>query len=176
MANLSYEDRTSVDKYLLLYPQNILSIIQARLFLGPGEEVEPTPPDVQYGNAIAGFYNYSFKTNFDEDNFFNDGFIKLSWDTDGKDLEVYMLKEPQGTGDLVSLAAKGDSGVVSTYITEPNYKYDVYPAGVNATEGLVVWISAEDDSTYPSYKIFLHNAGTSYNSIVEIKKIIPKPI
>ena len=87
-----------------------------------------------------------------------------------------MLKEPQGTGDLVSLAAKGDSGVVSTYITQPNYKYDVYPAGVNATEGLVVWISAEDDSTYPSYKIFLHNAGTSYNSIVEIKKIIPKPI
>lgn len=86
-----------------------------------------------------------------------------------------MLTEPSGTGDIVSLAMKGNSPVESTYITQPNYKYDVYPAGVNATEGLVVWITAEDDETYPSYKIFLHNAGTSYNSVVEIKKITLKP-
>ncbi len=175
MSNLSYEDKSSIDRYLDLYPQNILSIIQTRLFLGSGEEVEPTPPDVQYGNALAQFYHYSFQTNFDKDNFFNDGFIKLSGDTDGKDLEVYMLREPQGSGDLVSLATKGVTSAVSTYITQPDYKYDVYPSGVNATEGLVVWITAEDDETYPSYKIFLHNAGTSYNSVVEIKKITLKP-
>ena len=165
MANLSYEDKTSVDKYLERYPQNILSIIQARLMLGTGEEVEPTPEDVQYGNALAQFYSFSFRTNFDNDDFFNDGRIKLSWDTDGKDLEVYMLTEPQGSGDLVAIATKGNNSPVSTYITQPNYKYDVYPLGVNATEGLIVWVSAEDDATYPSYKISVHNAGTSNNSI-----------
>ena len=126
------------------------------------------------GNAEVEFSHYSFKSGFDNDNFFNDGLIKLSWDGNGNDLELYMLTEPQGTGDLISLGTKGDSAVVSTYITQANYKYDVYPAGVNATEGLVVWISAEEDESYPSYKVFVHNAGSSYNSNVEVKKVIPK--
>ena len=126
------------------------------------------------GNATAEFYHYSFRSGFDNTDFFNDGLIKLSWDGNGNDLELYMLTEPQGTGDLISLGTKGNSTVVSTYITQANYKYDVYPAGVNATEGLVVWISAEEDENYPSYKIFVHNAGSSYNSNVEVKKIIPK--
>ena len=126
------------------------------------------------GNAEVEFSHYSFKSGFDNDNFFNDGLIKLSWDGNGNDLELYMLTEPQGTGDLISLGTKGNSSVVSTYITQANYKYDVYPAGVNATEGLVVWISAEEDEAYPSYKVFVHNAGSSYNSNVEVKKVIPK--
>tara|TARA_R110002050_G_scaffold52954_2_gene120421 strand:+ start:1654 stop:3072 length:1419 start_codon:yes stop_codon:yes gene_type:complete len=126
------------------------------------------------GNAAAEFSHYSFKSGVDNDAFFDDGLIRLSWDSPGNDLEVYMLTEPAGNGDLVTLATKGNSSVVSTYITEPNFKYDVYPAGVNGTEGLVVWISAEDDELYPSYKIHLHNAGSSYNSNVEVKKIIPK--
>jgi len=121
------------------------------------------------GNAEVEFSHYSFKTGID-----NDGLIKLSWDANGNDLELYMLTEPQGTGDLISLGTKGNSSVVSTYITQANYKYDVYPAGVNATEGLVVWISAEEDEAYPSYKVFVHNAGSSYNSNVEVKKVIPK--
>ena len=126
------------------------------------------------GNAEAEFSHYSFKSGQDNDGFFNDGLIKLSWDSPGNDLEIYMLTEPNGTGDMISLATKGDTTPVSTYITQLNFKYDVYPAGVNATEGLVVWISAEDDESYPSYKIFVHNAGSSYNSNVEVKKIIPK--
>tara|TARA_R110002020_G_scaffold324202_1_gene539951 strand:+ start:1653 stop:2867 length:1215 start_codon:yes stop_codon:yes gene_type:complete len=126
------------------------------------------------GNANAEFYHYSFKSGQDKTDFFNDGLIKLSWDAPGNDLELYMLTEPNGTGDMVSLATKGDNTPVSTYITQANYKYDMYPSGVNATEGLIAWISAEDDEAYPSYKIYLHNAGSSYNSNVEVKKIIPK--
>jgi len=175
MANLSYEDKSAIDRYLDLYPQKVQLIVQQGFFLGTGEEIEGTPEDVQYGNALAQFYHYSFQTNFDKDNFFNDGYIKLSWDTNGKDLELYMLTEPNGSGDLVSLGIKGNSPVEEVYITQSNYKYDIYPAGVNATEGLIAWISAENDPNYPSYKIFLHNAGTSYNSVVEIKKITLKP-
>ena len=126
------------------------------------------------GNAVAEFSHYSFKSGQDNDGFFNDGLIKLSWDSPGNDLEVYMLTEPNGTGDMISLATKGDATPVSTYITQLNFKYDIYPSGVGATEGLVVWISAEEDDLFPSYKIYLHNAGSSYNSNVEVKKIIPK--
>ena len=135
----------------------------------------PSDPNIQNkGNAIAEFSHYSFKSGVDNDNFFNDGNIKLSWDSNGNDLEVYMLTEPAGTGDLVAIATKGVTSAVSTYITQTNFKYDVYPAGVNATEGLVVWITAEEDPSYPNYKVFVHNAGSSYNSNIEIKKIIPK--
>jgi len=126
------------------------------------------------GNAIVEFYHYSFQTNFDNDNFFNDGNIKVSWDTNGKDIELYMITPPEGTGDLVSLATKGVTSVVSKYVTQVGYKYDVYPPGVNATEGLIIWVTAEYDLAYPSYKIYFHNAGTSYNSNVEVKKITPK--
>ncbi len=128
------------------------------------------------GNAIAEFYQYSFRSGQDNIDFFNDGLIKLSWDAPANDLELYMLTEPNGTGDMISLATKGDNTPVSTYITQPNFKYDVYPLGVNATEGLIVWISAEEDNLFPSYKVFVHNAGSSYNSNVEVKKVIPKTI
>ena len=184
MANLSYEDRKAIEKYLEENP----SISTGSEWGDIVGDIENQTDLVDYidnnsgagitgqgaGNANAEFYYYSFKSGQDETDFFNDGLIKLSWDSNGNDLELYMLTEPQGTGDLISLGTKGNSSVVSTYITQANYKYDVYPAGVNATEGLVVWISAEEDATYPSYKVFVHNAGTSYNSNIEVKKIIPK--
>ena len=84
-----------------------------------------------------------------------------------------MLTEPSGTGDIVALATKGEGSTENTYITQPNFKYDVINGGVNATEGAVVWISAEEDDLYPTYKVFVHNAGSSYNSTVEVKKITP---
>jgi len=130
-------------------------------------------PSVNNGNADAEFYHYSFSTGQDNNNMFNDGLVKIGWDYPG-DVELTMLTEPSGTGDMVSLATKGNSSVVTKYITEPNTKYDVYPAGVGALEGLIVWISAEQDPLFPTYKVFVHNAGSSYNSVVEIKKIIPK--
>jgi len=141
-----------------------------------GTYKEVNAGDTGEGNAVAEFYHYSFRTGQDNVDFFNDGNIKLSWDAPGNDLELYMLTEPANTGDMVSLATKGNSTVVSTYITQPNFKYDVYPAGVNATEGLVVWITAEEDDSYPTYKVFVHNAGSSYNSTVEVKKITPKTV
>ena len=131
--------------------------------------------DLANGNASVEFSHYSFSTGQDSVGFYNDGNIQLSWDAPGNDLELVMLTEPAGTGDLVALSTKGNSPVNTEYITQPNLKYDIYPTGVNATEGLIAWISAELDPAYPSYKIYLHNAGSSYNSNVEVKKIIPNP-
>lgn len=184
MANLSYEDRKAIEKYLIENPSvatdsewgDIVGDIQNQTdlitYIDANSGAGITGQGA--GNANAEFYYYSFKSGQDKTDFFNDGLIKLSWDSPANDLELYMLTEPAGTGDLVSLAANGVSGVVNTYITQPNFKYDVYPNGVNGTEGLVVWVSAESDDTFPTYKIFLHNAGSSYNSTVDIKKIIPK--
>ena len=186
MANLSYEDRKAIQKYLIENPGVVKTAVWGDIEGSLLNQVDL----INYiddtggagitgegkGNANAEFFYYSFKSGQDKTDFFNDGLIKLSWDAPANDLELYMLTEPAGTGDLVSLAAKGDSGVVSTYITQPNFKYDVYPTGVNGTEGLVVWVTAESDDTFPTYKIFLHNAGSSYNSTVDIKKITPKII
>ena len=148
---------------------------ESQLEIYDGNSWTNSEPSIQSkGNAIADFYHYSFSSGQDNDNFFNDGNIKLSWDTNGNDLELYMLNAPSGTGDLVSVATKGVTSTVSTSITQTNYKYDVYPAGVNASEGLIVWVSAELDTSYPNYKIFVHNAGSSYNSNVEVKVITPK--
>lgn len=134
-----------------------------------------TEPSIQSkGNAIANFYNYSFNSNQDNIDFFNDGNIKIGWDAPGNDVEVTMLTEPSGTGDMVSYAKLDNGAVVSTYITQPNFKYDVYPTGVSALEVLVVVISAEQDPDFPTYKMTFHNTGSSYNTIAEIKVIVPK--
>ena len=125
------------------------------------------------GNARAEFYHYSLQTSQDHQPFFDDGIIQIGWDSPGNDVEVTMLTEPSGTGDMVSYAKTGSSSVVSTYITQPNLTYDVFPAGLTALEALVVLISAEQDPTFPSYRMTFHNAGTSYNTVVEIKKITP---
>ena len=132
-------------------------------------------PSIQSkGNAIANFYNYSFNSSQDNLDFFNDGNIKIGWDAPSNDVEVTMLTEPSGTGDMVSYATLGNGDVVSTYITQPNFKYDVYPTGVSALEALVVVISAEQDPDFPTYKMTFHNTGSSYNTIAEIKVIVPK--
>ena len=125
------------------------------------------------GNARAEFYHYSLQTSQDHQPFFDDGIIQIGWDSPGNDVEVTMLTEPSGTGDMVSYAKTGSSSVVSTYITQPNLTYDVFPAGLTALEALVVLISAEQDPTFPSYRMTFHNAGTSYNTVIEIKKITP---
>ena len=132
-------------------------------------------PSIQSkGNAIANFYNYSFNSSQDNLDFFNDGNIKIGWDAPSNDVEVTMLTEPSGTGDMVSYATLGNGDVVSTYITQTNFKYDVYPTGVSALEALVVVISAEQDPDFPTYKMTFHNIGSSYNTIAEIKVIVPK--
>ena len=127
------------------------------------------------GNATAEFYHYSFSTGQDNNNMFNDGLVKIGWDYPG-DVEVTMLTEPNGTGDMVSFAKTGSSSVVTKYITEPNATYDVFPAGVPALEVLVVLVTAEEDPTFPSYRMTFHNAGSSYNTVADIKKIIPKTV
>ena len=131
-------------------------------------------PSNNGGNAIAQFYHYSFNTGQDNFDFFDDGVISVGWDSPGSDVELKMITQPQGTGDLVSYAKTGSSSVVSTYITQPNIKYDIFPAGVPALEVLVVSISAEQDPNYPSYILKFHNAGSSFNTVVEIKKVTNK--
>ena len=84
-----------------------------------------------------------------------------------------MLTEPSGTGHMVSYAKTGSSSVVTKFITELNSTYDVFPAGVPALEVLTVLVTAEQDPSFPSYRMTFHNAGSSYNTIAEIKKIIP---
>ncbi len=179
MANLSYEDRKAIEKYLEENPSiatgsewgDIVGNIENQTDL-INYINEQTP--ASGGNAIAQFYHYSFNTGQDNLDFFNDGVISVGWDSPGSDVELKMITQPQGTGDLVSYAKTGSSSVVSTYITQPNIKYDIFPAGVPALEVLVVSISAEQDPNYPSYILKFHNAGSSYNTVVEIKKVTNK--
>ncbi len=180
MANLSYEDRKAIEKYLLENPINSSS--EWGSITGDIENQtdlinyinEQTPSSG--GNSNVEFYTYSFNTGQDNRPFFDDGIIQIGWDSPANDVELTMLTEPDGTGDMVSYAKTGSSSVVSTYITQLNLTYDIFPAGLSALEVLVVLISAEQDPSFPTYRMTFHNAGSSYNTIVEVKKVIPKTI
>ena len=111
---------------------------------------------------------YSFHYNFDRKPFYDDGLVSFGWDAPGNDIECYMLTAPANSGGLRSSCfIHGTTQGTHISITEPNYMYDLFPAGVPSGEVAEIWVSAYNDTTYPMYKLLVHHTGTTINIIVE---------
>jgi hypothetical protein len=123
------------------------------------------------GNASVDDFYYQISNSTDTRPIFNDGNVKFEWDETGNDLEFYMLVAPAGTGDMLSLAYLIGGSTISTSIGQLNFKYDIYHSGVSAGNRMEAFITAENDDTYPAYKITVFNTGESYLNSVWIQRI-----
>ena len=123
------------------------------------------------GNASVDDFYYQISNSTETRPIFNDGNVKFEWDEPGNDLEFHMLVAPAGSGDMSCLAYLIDGTTISTSIGQLNLKYDIYHSGVSAGNRMEAFITAENDDTYPAYKITVFNPGESFLNSIWIQRI-----
>ena len=123
------------------------------------------------GNAIVDNFYYSISNTVDTRPIFEDSNVTFGWDETGNDLEFTMKVAPGGSGDMRSLAYIVGGSTQNTAIVSTGVAYDIYAAGVSAGNRLEVFITAENDVTYPAYHVTVYNTGESFHNTVWIQRI-----
>jgi len=123
------------------------------------------------GNAIVDNFYYSISNSVDTRPVFEDDNVLFNWDESGNDLEFQMKVAPGGSGDMRSLGYDVSVGTHNTAITSTGVNYDIYPSGVSAGSRMEAFITAENDDTYPAYKVTVYNTGESFEVVVWIERI-----
>lgn len=104
-------------------------------------------------------YNTSFPINIDTRPVFRDIYISLGWDAPDNDIELTMLKLPEGVNSLYSLAVPHDDAAASvkTTLATVNAATDIFPNGFNVVNSMLnVYIAPSSNPTggnYPHYEI-----------------------
>ena len=122
------------------------------------------------GGGPVTSYN-QFPSGFDNNAFYDDGFLEFSWNAPAGRPEIKMLVEPSGNGDMRSLAIRSDGTAQNTFITQPNLTYSLFTPGVTSGDRCTITIGAEDDPTFPFYNVTIYNLGSSFNTSFIIEKI-----
>jgi hypothetical protein len=119
--------------------------------------------------ASGGIDKFSFTYNVANNNFYDDGNIRLSWLSTQR-MRLVMLTEPGGTGDLRSNFRTDGGTTQGTFIVVTATNYDLNTVAVGP--GMVAeWsVGAENDPTYPTYEIRAFT--TNPHVIITITKII----
>jgi hypothetical protein len=123
------------------------------------------------GNAIVDNFYYSISNAVDTRPIFEDSNVTFGWDETGNDLEFTMKVAPGGSGDMRSLAYLVGGSTQNTGIVSTGVIYDIYAAGVSAGNRLEVFITAENDVTYPAYHVTVYNTGESFHNTIWIERI-----
>ena len=135
-----------------------------------GQVVTGTTAGGDSNSTVENFY-YSISNSVDTRPIFEDTNVLFNWDETGNDLEFQMKVAPGGSGDMRSLAYLVGGSTQSTSIVSTATDYDVYAAGVSAGNRLEVFITAENDVTYPAYHVTVYNTGESFKNTVWIQRI-----
>jgi len=123
------------------------------------------------GNARVDNFYYQISNSVDTRPVFTDGNVTVGWDETGNDIEFTMDTAPGGTGDMRSLSYKVGGATENVFITTVANIYDLHGAGVNSGERVEVFVTAENDVTYPAYKIVVYNTGESSLVSIWIERI-----
>jgi hypothetical protein len=124
------------------------------------------------GNSIVDSFYYQVSNSVDTRPVFTDGNVTVGWDETGNDLEFTMDTAPGGTGDMRSLSYRvGGGSTQNKFITTVGSRYDLYGAGVYAGNRVEIFVTAENDDTYPAYKITVYNTGESSLVSIWIERI-----
>ena len=123
------------------------------------------------GNAIVDNFYYSISNAVDTRPIFEDDKVLFNWDETGNDLEFQMKVAPGGSGDMRASTYLYGGGVQSTAIVSTGTDYDLYPAGVSAGNRIEAFITAENDVTYPAYRVIVFNTGESFHNTIWIERI-----
>lgn len=135
-----------------------------------GQVVTGTTAGGDSNSTVENFY-YSISNSVDTRPIFEDTNVLFNWDETGNDLEFRMKVAPGGSGDMRSLAYLVGGSTQNTFITTTGVNYDVYTAGVSSGNRLEVFITAENDVTYPAYHVIVYNTGESVENTVWIQRI-----
>jgi len=135
-----------------------------------GQVVTGTTAGGDSNSTVENFY-YSISNSVDTRPIFEDTNVLFNWDETGNDLEFQMKVAPGGSGDMRSLAYLVGGSTQNTAIVSTGVNYDVYAAGVSAGNRLEVFITAENDVTYPAYHVTVYNTGESFENTVWIQRI-----
>jgi hypothetical protein len=135
-----------------------------------GQVVTGTTAGGDSNSTVENFY-YSISNSVDTRPIFEDTNVLFNWDETGNDLEFQMKVAPGGSGDMRSLAYLVGGSTQNTFIVSTGVNYDVYTAGVSAGNRLEVFITAENDVTYPAYHVIVYNTGESVENTVWIQRI-----
>jgi hypothetical protein len=135
-----------------------------------GQVVTGTTAGGDSNSTVENFY-YSISNSVDTRPIFEDTNVLFNWDETGNDLEFRMKVAPGGSGDMRSLAYLVGGSTQNTFISTTGVNYDVYTSGVSAGNRLEVFITAENDVTYPAYHVIVYNTGESVQNTVWIQRI-----
>lgn len=135
-----------------------------------GQVVTGTTAGGDSNSTVENFY-YSISNSVDTRPIFEDTNVLFDWDETGNDLEFQMKVAPGGSGDMRSLAYLVGGSTQNTSIVSTGVNYDVYAAGVSAGNRLEVFITAENDVTYPAYHVIVYNTGESVQNTIWIQRI-----
>jgi hypothetical protein len=130
--------------------------------------------NINSGNAVVDNFYYQISNSVDTRPIFEDDNVLFNWDETGNDLEFQMKVAPGGSGDMRASAYLYGGGVQSTAIVSTGVDYDLWAAGVAAGNRIEVFITAENDETYPAYRVIVFNTGESYLNSVWIERITKK--
>jgi hypothetical protein len=127
------------------------------------------------GNATVDEYYYSFNSSTDNVDFFDDGNIKFSYDSNGgtgPDLEIYMLTFPPNS-NFLEYHSWVDGGSLQTgLISTLNSRVDLWSVGLNSDDRLEFIVSPNDGGDYPTYKMTAFRTGSSTDHVaVHIQSI-----
>ena len=124
------------------------------------------------GNAIVEDYYYSISNSIDT-TFYEDDKVIMRWDETGNDIKFTMKVAPGGSGDMRSLGIiAGSTTTENRAIVSTSVEYDLYSGGISAGNRFEGFVTAENDVTYPAYRIIAYNTGESFDNTIWVQKII----
>jgi len=176
----SFELRSYINAELLLGVSDdgvtVLSVEEtlSKMFFITEKEFTGTIPHIINQNAFSENYKFSFASSQDKNDFFNDSKIKLSWNAPTGYLELQMLTESSGSGNLTSIITQGNTPQSSVFISQPNFNYRLNSSGLSSNSLMTLTIVADDDINYPSYYISVYNTSSLSQVVIRIEKVYLK--
>ena len=142
----------------------------SKLFFITEKELENTIKNLSNQNALTESYKFSFASSQDNNAFFDDGNIELSWNAPAGYLELKMLTEPVSNGNLTSMLTF-DGSTSSVFISEPNFTYRLNSSGLSSNNIMTLVVTSEEDATYPSYYLNVYNTSSLSHVVTRIEKV-----
>ena len=116
---------------------------------------------------------FAFRSSQDNVYFFDDGFIKLSWNAPAGYLELEIITKPTNNTNLTSMTTI-EGNTSSVYMTQTNFTYRLNSSGLSSNNIMNTVIVAEDSIDYPSYYLNVYNTSSSTQVVIKLEKIFLK--
>jgi len=127
------------------------------------------------GNCTVTNFYFQISNSVDT-TFYTDEKISFIWDESNNYLRTIMLVSPAGSTDMRCLAQMFGTAsytvAQNTAIVSTGISYQLSPS-INSSTRCEAFLCADNDITYPAYRITAYNLGESFNNAIWVQKIHP---